>query len=215
MTDPILLSGFAPFDDETVNPSWEAVLRLAGEDIDGHRVAVVQLPVSFGESLASLRQAIEDLRPGLVLCVGQAGGRSRVSLERVAINLQDARIPDNAGAQPIDEAVEPAGPTAYFSSLPLKAMLRELMLAGIPAEISHSAGTYVCNHVFYGLMHALRDEPAMRGGFLHVPYIPEQAVRHPGAPSLALDYVVQALRIALRAALATREDLRISGGSEC
>lgn len=215
MTDPILLTGFAPFDGEAMNPSWEAVLRLAGEDIEGHRVAAVQLPVSFGESLLLLRQAIADVRPGLVLCVGQAGGRSSVSLERVAINLQDARIPDNAGEQPIDEAVEPSGPAAYFSSLPLKAMLRELTMAGIPAEISHSAGTYVCNHVFYGLMHLLRDEPAMRGGFLHVPYVPEQAVRHPGAPSLALDYVVLALRVALRAALATREDLRISGGSEC
>ncbi len=215
MTNPILLTGFAPFDGEAVNPSWEAVLRLAGEDIDGHRVAIVQLPVSFGDTLRLLRQAIAEVRPGLVLCVGQAGGRSRISLERVAINLQDARIPDNAGAQPIDAAVEPDGPAAYFSSLPLKAMLRELTDAGIPAEISHSAGTYVCNHVFYGLMHLLRDEPAMRGGFLHVPYVPEQAVRHPGAPSLALEYVVQAVRVALRAALATRVDLRISGGSEC
>jgi len=214
MTDPILLTGFAPFDVEAINPSWEAARRLAGEDIEGHRVVAVQLPVTFEHSLPPLRKAIADVRPGLVLCLGQAGGRSRISLERVAINLQDARIPDNDGARPIDCAVEPGGPAAYFSNLPLKAMLAALTEAGIPAEISHSAGTFVCNHVFYGLMHELRACPGLRGGFVHVPYLPAQAARHPAAPSLGLDLIVDALRMALRAALVTREDLSISAGSE-
>jgi pyroglutamyl-peptidase len=210
---PVLLTGFAPFGGEQVNPSWEAVQALEGEVIAGHRIRVDCLPVEFGAALDQLRKGIRRLRPALVLCVGQAGGRAAMSLERVAINVDDARIPDNAGARPIDRPVEPRGPAAYFSDLPIKAMLAALQSEGIPAEVSQTAGTFVCNHVFYGLMHALRRR-ATRGGFVHIPYSPEQAARHPGAPWLDVATVQQGLRLALQVALTTRADAKIAAGAE-
>lgn len=216
---PILLTGFAPFGGESDNPSWEAVRRLDGAPIAGndgaeHRIVARCLPVAFGLCLVELNEAIDSLRPALVLCVGQAGGRSQLSLERVAINLDDARIADNCGAQPIDEPVVAGGPAAYFTDLPIKAMLAALRAAGIPAEVSQTAGTYVCNHLFYGLMHSLRGRDGVRGGFIHIPYAPAQAARHAGAPSLAIDTVVQGLRVALETALTTQVDRRIAGGAE-
>jgi pyroglutamyl-peptidase len=214
MSRSILLTGFQPFGGEASNPSWEAVAALEGEGIAGAVVHAVELPVVFAASRQVLLRALDRFAPELVLCVGQAGGRSRLSLERVAINLCDARIPDNAGAQPIDQPVVAEGPTAYFSSLPIKAMAGAVLEAGIPAEISHTAGTYVCNAVFYALMHALALRPDVRGGFLHVPYSPAQAVRHPGMPSLPVELVSEGLRAALAAALATRKDLDVAGGSE-
>ena len=210
----VLLTGFAPFGGEEANPSWQAAAALDGERIAGHRVAARLLPVEFGASLDALRAALDEVRPALVLCVGQAGGRAQLSLERVAINVDDARIPDNAGAAPIDEPIAADGPAAYFATLPIKAMLAALREAGIPAEVSQTAGTYVCNHVFYGLMHALRATPGVRGGFLHIPYSPEQAARHPGAPSLPVDTVVDGLRVALRTAVATSADRRLAAGAE-
>jgi pyroglutamyl-peptidase len=209
-----LLTGFAPFGGETTNPSWDAVQPLHGKRIGGHRVVARQLPVEFGASVQALQAAIRETKPALVLCVGQAGGRAQLSLERVAINVDDARIPDNADACPIDSPIVANGPAAYFATLPIKAMLAALRDAGIPAEVSQTAGTYVCNHVFYGLMHALRTTPAVRGGFIHIPFSPEQAARHPGAPSLPVDIATAALRIALSTALATREDRRIAAGAE-
>ena len=210
----ILLTGFAPFGGEELNPSWQAVAALDGERISGHRVMARLLPVEFGASLDALRVALEHVRPALVLCVGQAGGRAQLSLERVAINVDDARIPDNAGAAPVDAPIAADGPAAYFATLPIKAMLAALREAGIPAEVSQTAGTYVCNHVFYGLMHALRATPGVRGGFVHIPYSPQQAARHAGAPSLALETVVQALRIALETAIDTAADRRLAAGAE-
>lgn len=215
MPAPILLTGFQPFDGETSNPSWEAVAALDGTHLDGRRVVALQLPVVFGQSLRVLGNALERFRPALALCVGQAGGRSRISLERVAINLQDARIPDNAGRQPLDEPIEARGPVAYFARLPLKACLASLAEAGIPAEISHTAGTYVCNHVFYGLMHALRARRTARAGFMHIPYSPAQAVRHPGAPSLPVELATAAVRLTAETAFTHQRDLRLRGGSEC
>jgi pyroglutamyl-peptidase len=209
----VLLTGFAPFGGETINPSWQAVQQLRGRSIGGHRIVARQLPVEFGTALKELRAAIREARPSLVLCVGQAGGRAAISLERVAINVDDARIPDNAGAQPIDAEIVVCGPAAYFTGLPIKVMLDALRAAGIPAEVSQTAGTYVCNHVFYGLMHALRNR-RIRGGFVHIPYSPEQAARHPGAPGLPIETVVDGLRIALRIALATHTDRRIAAGAE-
>jgi pyroglutamyl-peptidase len=210
----ILLTGFAPFGGETSNPSWDAVQLLDGSRIKGHRVVARCLPVEFGASLQTLRKAIRELKPALVLCVGQAGGRAQLSLERVAINVDDARIPDNAGACPVDTAIVDDGPAAYFTGLPIKAMLVALRASGIPAEVSQTAGTYVCNHVFYGLMHALRRTPKVRGGFIHIPYSPEQAAHHPGAPSLPVATVGEGLRIALRTALTTGNDRRIAAGAE-
>lgn len=209
----VLLTGFAPFGGETSNPSWDAVQALAGTRIHGHRVVARRLPVEFGASLHELRQAIVAVKPVLVICVGQAGGRAQMSLERVAINVDDARIPDNAGAQPIDEAIADDGPDAYFTGLPIKAMLAALRAAGIPAEVSQTAGTYVCNHVFYGLMHALRNVPHARGGFIHIPYAPAQAALHPGAPSLPLQLVIDGLRLAIATALTTDHDARLAAGA--
>ena len=209
----VLLTGFAPFGGEATNPSWEAVRQLHGRSIAGHRIVTRRLSVEFGTSLEELRAAIRETKPSLVLCVGLAGGRTAISLERVAINVDDARIPDNAGAQPIDAAIIDDGPAAYFTDLPIKAMLAALREAGIPAEVSQTAGTYVCNHVFYGLMHALRRQ-RVRGGFVHIPYSPEQAAHHPGAPGLAIDTVCEGLRIALRVALETGTDRKLAAGAE-
>lgn len=209
----VLLTGFAPFGGERSNPSWDAVRTLEGDVVAGHRVAVRCLPVEFGASIAALREAIDELAPSLVLCVGQAGGRAQISLERVAINVDDARIPDNAGQQPVDEAIATAGPAAYFTRLPIKAMLVALRNAGIPAEISQTAGTFVCNHVFYGLMHALRNVPAVRGGFVHIPYSPAQAALHPGAPSLPPSVVSEGLRLAVAVGLTVEHDVRLAAGT--
>jgi len=210
----ILLTGFESFGGETENPSALVVHALHGKRIAGHRVVSMLLPVLFGESLRQLQAGITDHEPALVLCVGQAGGRSQLSLERVAINVDDARIPDNAGKQPIDAAITDDGPAAYFSTLPIKAMLMALRSAGFPAEISQTAGTYVCNHVFYGLMHALRGQPQVRAGFLHVPYSPGQAAKQPGTPSLPVALCVDAVQLALKVAVETPVDARITGGAE-
>ncbi len=213
-TRTVLLTGFQPFGGEQVNPSWQAVSALQGARIAGHRVVARELPVAFGASLKALRAALKETRPALVIGVGQAGGRAQLSLERVAINVDDARIPDNTGQQPIDLPVIAEGPAAYFSTLPIKAMRQALTAAGFPAEISQTAGTYVCNHVFYGLMHALRRQRAVRAGFIHIPYSPAQASAHPGAPSLAVDTVTEAVRLAVQVALKTRTDARLAAGAE-
>lgn len=207
-TPTILLTGFAPFDGDAENPSWQVASRLHGRQVARHRIVSRELPTEFGTALLVLRRAIREVKPRLVVCTGLAAGRTCLSLERIAINVDDARIPDNAAAQPIDVPVVRDGPAAYFSTLPIKAMLAALREAGIPAEISQSAGTFVCNHVFYGLMHALRGRPAVRAGFIHLPY----PASHPGG--VDLDRMTQALRIALRVALETPRDLRLAAGNE-
>ncbi|MBV2209767.1 MAG: pyroglutamyl-peptidase I [Thermomonas sp.] len=210
----VLVTGFEPFGGERSNPSWEAVRSLQGLEIAKHRIETLCLPVEFHTSLRALRQAISQCTPALVLCVGQAGGRAQLSLERVAINIDDARIADNAGQQPIDAPIIPDGPAAYFTTLPIKAMLLALRHAGIPAEISQTAGTYVCNHVFYGAMHALKGTCSARAGFIHIPFSPKQAAHHPGAPSLAASTIKKGLRIAIETALTTQHDASIAAGAE-
>lgn len=207
----VLLTGFAPFGGETSNPSWEAVRGLEGAIIEGHRVCAMELPTEFGASLPALRRALRRVRPRVALAVGLAGGREGISLERVAINLIDARIPDNTGSQPVDIPVVRGGPVAFFSTLPLKASLLALREAGIPAHISQTAGTYVCNQVFYALMHATRRRN-VRAGFVHVPWSPEQAARH-GDPGMPIDKAAHALEIILRRALTVQTDLRMVGGA--
>ena len=210
----ILLTGFEPFGGESTNPSWaaaeEAASRLRAEGLE---VQAVELPCVFGDAVRVLEAALEQYRPELVICAGQAGGRSRVSLERIAINCDDARIPDNAGNAPVDQPVVTGGPAAYFSSLPVKAALAALLAAGIPAEVSQTAGTYVCNHVFYGLMHALRLLPGARGGFVHVPFEPAQVPPGGTDPALPLEQLVEALAVVVRTSLATTVDLRIAAGA--
>ena len=213
----VLVTGFDPFDGETVNPSWQAAQALHGLQVAGHAVVAAQLPTEFGRSLPVLESLLARHRPVLAVCCGQAGGRGAISLERVAINIQDARIADNAGARPVDEPVsaDPQAPAAYFTSLPVKAMLRALQDAGIPAEVSQTAGTFVCNHVFYGLMHALHsrsDLHGVRGGFMHVPWLPGQ-----GQPSLPLEAMTRGTRAALQCALERLRDggadVRVAGGA--
>jgi pyroglutamyl-peptidase len=208
----VLLTGFDPFGGDTINPSWEAVSRLHDEAITDRRIVAAQLPTTFDGAPKALRVALRKHAPELVLCVGQAGGRAALSLERVAINVNDARIPDNAGAQPIDTPVVRRGPAAYFTTLPIKAMHADLRAAGIPTEISQTAGTFVCNQVFYALMRAITGSTT-RGGFLHIPFLPQQVEAMPGTPSLDLDTVVAGLRVCIDTALRTRRDRRIAAGA--
>ncbi|GAA4336936.1 pyroglutamyl-peptidase I [Variovorax defluvii] len=210
----ILLTGFEPFDKEAINPSWEAVRALDGWRCEGALVHARRISCVFGAALRELDAAIDELQPVLAIGVGQAGGRSEITPERVAINVDDGRICDNAGCQPIDQPVVAGAPAAYFSTLPIKAMVRALRAAGIPASVSNSAGTFVCNHLFFGLMHriATRPAPALRGGFIHIPCLPEQAASLPGMPSMSLDTVVDALRIAVATALTVHDDVRETGG---
>jgi pyroglutamyl-peptidase len=198
----ILLTGFEPFGGQPTNPSWAAavsardLLRKAGLAVEA-----VELPCVFGEAGTVLRRALDELAPELVVCLGQAGGRERISLERVAINCDDAPIPDNAGNQPVDQAVVPGGPAAYFTSLPVKAALLAVEEAGVPADVSQTAGTYVCNHTFYTLMHELAARQGVRGGFVHVPFAPDQVEQGSGAPSLTVDSMAEAIAAVVRNSL--------------
>lgn len=206
----VLVTGFDPFGGSAVNPSWQAVQALHGREIAGHRVIGAELPTVFGAAIDRLRALLEEHQPRLVVCTGQAGGRGAISLERVAINVDDARIPDNAGRQPVDTPIVPGGPAAYFTRLPIKAMLQALLAAGVRAEVSQTAGTFVCNHAFYGLMHLLA-EPRwhdVRGGLVHVPWLPEQ-----GEPSMGLGQIVRGLELGIACALQTREDIRKEAGA--
>ena len=226
----VLLTGFGPFGRDKVNPSWLAVGRLNGHIIRGHKIVARRLPTAYGESLARLRRYLQTINPALVICVGQASGRAEVTPERVAINVDDSRIPDNAGRRPADAPVVSGGPVAYWSTLPIKTIVNALRRRGIPADVSQSAGTFVCNHVFYGLMHelALGDNQA-RGGFIHVPLLPEQVARrrrtppegmarsrqdrHSDLPSLPIETMVEALTVAVRESLRAETKARFRRGS--
>ncbi|MGH8702514.1 MAG: pyroglutamyl-peptidase I [Burkholderiales bacterium] len=194
----VLVTGFDPFGGEKINASLEAVRRLPAR-IGALEIATVELPTSYRRSLPALQAAIARTRPQIVLCVGQAGDRSALCVERVAVNIQDATIPDNDGARPVDAPVVAGGPAAYLATLPVRAAVAALRAEELPAELSMSAGTFVCNHVFYGLMHlsATRRQP-FRGGLLHVPALPQQA--QGSAPSMALDDIVRGISIVLEAA---------------
>jgi len=212
-TPTIVLTGFEPFEQDPLNPSWEIARALDGEQIAGAVVRAVQLPCVFGAAMQALHAALDQWRPALVVSLGLAGGRSEITPERVAINMDDARIADNAGRQPVDLPVVAGAPAAYFSTLPIKAMVRAMREGGYPAAVSNTAGTFVCNHVFYALMHRLAAEgQRVRGGFVHVPTLPELAALHPGMPSVALATQVAALRAALQAAMTVEQDLRETGG---
>ncbi|MDZ4282167.1 MAG: pyroglutamyl-peptidase I [Hydrogenophaga sp.] len=211
MNKKILLTGFDAFGGATLNPSWLAVKALHGRQILGHTVVAAQLPTVFDASLKTLNALLKQHQPALVICVGQAGGRKAISLERVAINVNDAPIADNAGGQPVDTPVKPGAPAAHFTSLPIKAMLTALQTEGIAVEVSQTAGTFVCNHVFYGLMHELATRRALkhtRGGFIHVPWLPEQ-----GTPNMPLEDIVRGLRLAVRCAMQVEKDATLGAGA--
>lgn len=211
--DVVLITGFEPFGGEALNPSWEVCTRLP-QTIAGLRVETCRVPCEFRRSIEVAAEAIVRHRPKLVILLGQAGGRAHLSVERVAINVDDARQPDNAGAAPVDEAIAVPGPPAYFSTLPIKAVARAMRAAGVPAEVSNSAGTYVCNHLMYGVLHFLAASGAAgRAGFIHLPYAEEQVLDKPGAPALSLDTMVKGVEAAIAAASRTAKDIKVSEGT--
>lgn len=208
----VLVTGFDPFGGEPINPAWEAVKAMK-DTIAGAEIVKMQIPTVVGKSIEKIHQKMKELQPDLVISVGQAGGRFGVTPERVAINVTDARIPDNEGNQPIDEPIFPDGPAAYFSNLPVKAMVQAIKDAAYPSVLSNSAGTYICNHVMYGILYYIEKEfPNVRGGFIHVPYAPSQVVNKPSTPSMALADITASLEAAVAAAISSKEDIRAVGG---
>jgi pyroglutamyl-peptidase len=184
-----------------------------GKTVRNFTIVARQLPTVFDDSIASLQEYVEELNPTLIICVGQAGGRPDITVERVAINVNDARISDNKEQQPIDTSVIEGGPAGYWSTLPIKAIVKMMRENGIPASVSQTAGTFVCNHIFYGLLHMLESAGnQVRGGFIHIPYLPDQAAVHPGQPSMSLDTIVKGLELAIEAALTHEKDIIEVGG---
>ena len=208
----ILLTGFEPFGGDASNPSGDAV-RLVGARWSGpEKLVTAILPVTFIGARASLTQLMAQHSPDVVIAAGLAGDRAAISVERIAVNLTDARIPDNDGAQPIDGPSVAGAPAAYFATLPVKAIARDIAAEGIPCTVSHSAGTFVCNHVFFTALHALRDCAAVRAGFIHVPWAAESAPSTDAA-ALPLADIARALEIAVRTSLTTTEDAALSAGA--
>ncbi|MFH1180770.1 MAG: pyroglutamyl-peptidase I [Candidatus Bathyarchaeota archaeon] len=192
----IMLTGFEPFGGSHINPSIEACKPLDGKLINGVKIKVVQIPLRYDEVKPDLIKAIEEIKPVAVICTGQAGS-SIINLERVAINVADARLPYNCGTQPVDKTIDPTGPTAYFSKLPLRKLLSALTEAKIPAVISNSAGTFGCNHIFYELMHYISESHIdIPAGFIHVPSLPEQVIGKNQA-SMSLSLITEALGVVL------------------
>lgn len=208
-----LVTGFTPFNGEKINPSWQIVKALPGS-ISGYKIIKLRVPTEFGRSINVVIKAIDKLKPDIVLCLGQAGGRAQMSVERVAINVNDARIVDNAGVQPIDEAIAEDAPAAYFCTLPVKAMVHSMLDQNIPAEVSNTAGTFVCNHLIFGVLHhiALRQYP-IRAGFMHVPFVDSQVVGRDDVPSLTLPAMIEATKAAIIAAIKHRADIKTIDGA--
>jgi pyroglutamyl-peptidase len=195
----ILVTGFNPFAGEKINPAIEAVKKLPAR-IAGAQVIKLEVPTEFHRCGKVVKQALIINQPDIVICVGQAGGRAAITPERVAINFSDGSIPDNAGYQPHDEAIQADGPAAYLTQLPIKAEVSAIRQAGLPAQISNSAGTYVCNHLFYQVEYLRAHEfPKIKAGFIHIPYLPEQVVDKPGQPSMALTDCIKGLTAAITA----------------
>ena len=189
----IIVTGFDPFGGEKINPSIECVKALP--EIEGVEIIRLELPTVFKESALRLNEVIDDVKPDAVLSVGQAGGRPGITMERIAINVDDARIPDNSSQQPIDEVIQGDGEAAYFSTLPIKRIVKAIREAGISAEVSNTAGTFVCNHIMYqALFAATKADKPFKAGFMHIPFIPEQTT---DKPSLPLEESTKALQIAI------------------
>ena len=211
----VLITGFDPFGGEKINPAWEAVNALPNE-VDGVEVIKVQIPTVFKKSAQKLFEAIESVKPDAVICVGQAGGRFDFNVERVAINVDDARIPDNEGKQPIDVKIFEDGENAYFATLPIKAMVEEAKKAGVPASVSNTAGTFVCNHITYSLLYYInKNKLNIRGGFIHVPYISQQVIGKKNTPYMELTTATKGLEASVRAIKNNLVDLKVTGGKEC
>ncbi|CAM2867704.1 pyroglutamyl-peptidase I [Hathewaya histolytica] len=211
----VLVTGFDPFGGEKINPALEAVKGLKNS-ISGAEIIKIEIPTVFKKSVAEVEKAIVKHNPDIVLCIGQAGGRFEISPERVAINMDDARIEDNEGNQPIDLPIFKDGAPAYFTSLPIKAMVKEMKENGVPGSISNTAGTFVCNHVMYGVLYLIdKKYPNMKGGFIHVPFIPEQVTEKRNMPSMSLELITKGLELCIKAAVENTEDIKETGGKIC
>ena len=209
----VLVTGFAPFGGESTNPSWEIVKDLP-DSIAGYRIEKLKVPTEFGKAIDVAGKAIDKWQPRLVLCFGQAGGRTRMGVERVAINVDDAHIADNAGKQMIDQPIRRNAPAAYFCTVPVKAMVAAMARAGVPAEVSNSAGTFVCNHLIYGVLHHIASKGyATRAGFIHVPFVEHQIVERPNTAALSLATMITGAKAAIMAAVRNKTDLKLVGGA--
>jgi len=210
----ILVTGFDPFGGEKVNPAYEAV-KLIPDKIAGSEIIKLEIPTVFTRSALVVEEAIKEHNPDVVLSIGQAGGRSSITVERVAINLAEARIPDNDGEQPIDQKIKKDGENAYFATIPVKAMVKKIREKGIPAHVSYTAGTYVCNSIMYNVLYmADKKYPNIRAGFIHVPYAPEQVVDKPeGTPSMPVETIAKAIEYAIEAIVENEEDYKGSMGT--
>lgn len=209
----ILVTGFDPFGGEEVNPAIETVKRLP-DTIGGAKIIKLEIPTVCHQSLRVIDEAIAGYDPDVVLSVGQAGGRPDITVERVGINVDDCRIPDNAGNQIVDEPIYADGPAAYFVTVPIKAMVQRIRERNIPASVSNTAGTFVCNHVTYGVCHLLAVKyPGKRSGFIHIPFLPQQAVDKKNMPSMSQDMMVEAIAAAIEAVVDTEKDIKVTGGA--
>jgi pyroglutamyl-peptidase len=209
----VLVTGFECFGGEKINPSWE-ICRQLPREVAGARIETCLVPCEFRRAIEVAAEAIEKHQPSVVISIGQAGGRSRIGVERVAINVDDARIPDNAGAQPVDEAIAANGPPAYFATIPVKAMARAIRAAGVPAEVSNSAGTYVCNHVMYGVLHFLAASGRKaRAGFIHVPFAEAQVLDKRDVAAMSVESMTRGIVAAIEAAVRTKSDIAAAEGA--
>lgn len=209
----ILVTAFDPFGEEKTNPALEAV-KLLPDTIGKHTITKLEIPTVFNESVEVIKRQLKIESYDAVLSIGQAGGRFELTPERVGINVDDARIADNKGNQPIDEVIQQDGASAYFSNMPVKRITQAIKDAGVPASLSNSAGTFVCNHVLYqfGYLHATAF-PHIQFGFIHVPFIPEQVTNKPNTPSMALNTIVTGLEAAIAALSENNEDETIALGT--
>lgn len=210
----ILVTGFDPFGGEETNPAIESVKRI-NENIEGAEIIKLEIPTVFHKASDVVEAKIKEVKPDVILSVGQAGGRYGITVERVAINEDDARIEDNEGNQPIDVKIREDGAPAYFASLPIKAMVEEIKKENIPASVSNSAGTFVCNHIMYQDLYLAEKYGNIKAGFIHVPFLTEQVVDKPNTASMSLDDIVRGLNAAIRAIVKydDKKDLNITGGA--
>ncbi len=210
----ILITGFDPFGGEKTNPAIESVKRI-DENIEGAEIHKLEIPTVFHKSADKIEEKIKEIQPDVILSVGQAGGRYDLTVERVAINQDDARIPDNEENQPIDVKIREDGKNAYFATIPIKAMVEEIKKENIPASVSNTAGTFVCNHVMYQDLYLAEKYGNIKAGFIHVPFLPEQVLDKKDTASMSLDDIVKGLNAAVRAIVkyADKEDLEITGGA--
>ena len=211
----ILVTGFDPFGGEPINPAIESVKRLP-DNIAGSEIIKLEIPTVRKKSLEKIEKAINEHNPDVILSIGQAGGRFDISIERIGINLDDFRIPDNEGNQIIDEPIFPDGENSYFVKLPVKAMVQNVQKNNIPASVSYTAGTFVCNHVLYGVLYLIEKKyKGKKSGFIHIPFLPEQVVDKRNTPSMELSTIVKGLTAAIEAIVKNDEDIKEVGGTVC